>query len=336
MIKIGQIGTAHIHGEGKMDCIRKFPDTFELVGVAEESPESIKSLKSDKRYYGIPVMSFEELLNYPGLDAVMVETEELKLVETAQRAVDKGLHVHIDKPAGTDIAALKALLKTAKSKGLTVQMAYMYRYNPAVKYCLDMVKNGELGEIYRVDAVMNSFHPPERRLWVNRFPGGNMFFLGCHMVDLVLLFKGVPERIIQFNKSSGIENVNALDQGFAVFEYKNGISTVQATQTECSGYDRRQLVVCGDKGTVEIKPLEVGGLPTSLLSIAGERCWNGAYTEKRLPDATGRYDAMMLDFAEMAEGNKENPFTYEYELLLQQAVLTACGQPTALRSASEL
>ena len=95
----------------------------------------------------------------------MVETEELKLIETAQKCVDKGLHVHIDKPAGGNVDDFERLLNTAKSKNLTVQIGYMYRYNPAVQYCWNAVKNGELGKIYQVDAIMNSWYSPEKREW---------------------------------------------------------------------------------------------------------------------------------------------------------------------------
>ena len=332
MIRIGQIGMSHDHAEGKMDCVLKYPDHFEVAGIAEENPENIERFGGKACYNGIPVMSVDELLDLPGLDAVMVETEELKLIETAQRCVDKGVHVHIDKPAGNDIATFEKLLKTAKTKGLTVQLAYMYRYNPAVQYCLEAVKSGKLGEIYQVDAIMDSWYPPEKRAWTNSFPGGNMFFLGCHMVDLVLLMAGVPEKIIPLNKSTGIDGINAVDHGFTVFEYKNGISTVRATLTECIGFARRQLVVCGDRGVIEIKPLEVSGsYPTSRLSITFDRQFSGSYVEQLLPEAPGRYDTMMLDFAEMVKGNKENPFTYGYELLVQKAVLAACGLPVDIK-----
>ena len=36
MIKIGQIGIGHNHGAAKMNAFRKFPELFEVVGVAEE------------------------------------------------------------------------------------------------------------------------------------------------------------------------------------------------------------------------------------------------------------------------------------------------------------
>ena len=37
-------------------------------------------------------------------------------------------------------------------------------------------------------------------------------------------------------------------------------------------------------------------------------------------------NTMMLDFARMIEED-ENPYTYEYELLVQKAVLAACSLP---------
>lgn len=39
------------------------------------------------------------------------------------------------------------MLDTAKEKELVVQLAYMYRYNPAVQECMRRIKDGRLGEI---------------------------------------------------------------------------------------------------------------------------------------------------------------------------------------------
>jgi len=47
-------------------------------------------------------------------------------------------------------------------------------------------------------------------------------------------------------------------------------------------------------------------------------------TETR-SETFGRYDAMMLNFAEMVRG-KKNPFSYDYELELYKLVLRACGE----------
>jgi len=61
MIKIGQIGIGHSHAEGKMSCVRKFPEVFEVVGVAEENPEVFKKYGNQPCYRNIPVMSVDDL-----------------------------------------------------------------------------------------------------------------------------------------------------------------------------------------------------------------------------------------------------------------------------------
>ena len=99
-----------------MSCVRKFPEVFEIVGIAEENPEILKKYGSKSCYRNIPVMSVDALLNIQGLNAVMVETDELSLVHYAQKCIDKDIHVHIDKPAGGNVEDFEQLLCAAKCK----------------------------------------------------------------------------------------------------------------------------------------------------------------------------------------------------------------------------
>ena len=47
-------------------------------------------------------------------------------------------------------------------------------------------------------------------------------------------------------------------------------------------------------------------------------------------DLTGpaRYDGMLSDFAAIVRGEKENPFSYEYELELHRMIMYCCGLGT--------
>ena len=52
-LRIGHIGTKHDHSVGKLDCVRKFPDVFEVVGVVEEDEEHnpiVLYIESDLEY----------------------------------------------------------------------------------------------------------------------------------------------------------------------------------------------------------------------------------------------------------------------------------------------
>jgi len=124
----------------------------------------------------------------------------------------------------------------------------------------------------------------------------------------------------------GGDGVSSTDVSMAVFEYSNGISTVAATSAEVNGYGRRQLVVCGSRGTYEIEPLEA---PTHAYFIPADAAatYGDRRKEVELPpfDPACRYDDMMLDFARFIRREAENPFTLEYELTLQKLLMFCCG-----------
>ena len=111
----------------------------------------------------------------------------------------------------------------------------------------------------------------------------------------------------------------------AVFKYPNGVSFVKTSDNELGGVLRRQIVICGEKGTIEIKPVEVA-VPNGQYAVSREcrsvEFW-GKWNENQ-SDVHDRYDDMIRNFAEMV-GGKENPYSYDYELRLYEIVLKACG-----------
>ena len=323
-IKIAQIGIGHNHGSEKMRTVLNRPGIFEVVGVCEQDPVWIRERGSLEVYQGLPFMSEEDLLGIPGLDAVLIETDVWNLIPTAQRCVDRGLHVHIDKPAGEDIGEFEKLLSDAEQRHLVVQLAYMYRYNNAVQYAYNLAASGALGEIFEIDAVMSTEHSQSFREWLKHFKGGSMYIFGCHLIDLVIWFRGRPDRIVPYLGKTQYEGVDVYDNTLAVLEYKNGASTVRVSSVEVNGYGRRQFVVLGTKGSIEIKPFEQPTVVTYAKPEGGN-----VYCDRKsvvqLPPMGGRYDALMLDFARCVRGEKENPFDYAHELLVHQATLVASG-----------
>jgi predicted dehydrogenase len=209
----------------------------------------------------------------------------------------------------------------------------MYRYNPAVKYAMELAKSGKLGDIYAVEAHMDCLHPKKKREWLGQYKGGMMFFLGCHLVDLIIQFKGFPDKVIPMNCATGIDGVDSEDYGFALFQYKDGVSFAKTCAAEVNGFERRQLVICGSKGTVEIKPLEKYPVqhPNRAMNsyihvtyIEDAVSWNDCGKDITF-ESFDRYDAMMQDFAKQVRGEKEANYSYDYELELFRHVLKASG-----------
>lgn len=292
-------------------------------------------------YPEIPRMKVDQMLNEKP-DAVLVETDDWLLMKYAQMCVNAGFHVHVDKPAGDDVPAFRKLLGTAKRKGLIVQMAYMYRYNTAIMKALELVRAGCLGEILQFDAVMSTEHPLWIRQWLQRFPGGTMHTFGCHLVDLALLFQGVPNKVTAYLKQTGLDGIAVNDHDLAVLEYPRGVSTIRVSSFEVNGFGRRQVVICGTEGSLELKPLEtnhfmdITPIKLSLKPLTKGYEYYDMHESLRALPMKNRHDLMLCDFAAMIHGKKENPYSYEYEALVQNVSLAACGYPVDLTKNIEL
>ncbi len=326
-IRIAQIGiNTHSHGPDIFNTLKLHPDLFEIAGYALPENERKRLPNKMKHFDGYPELTLEEVLNDPSIEAVTVETDEIYLTKYAKLAADAGKHIHMEKPGGADLKEFEALIESVRRSGKVFHTGYMYRYNSTISDLIRRVKAGELGEIVSVEAQMNCWHPEWVRHWIGEFPGGMMFFLGCHLTDLILQLQGQPEKIIPLNKCTGMDGVTSDDFGMAVFEYKNGVSFAKTTDIERGGYMRRQLVVTGTEGTVELRPLEVGpesGQYTEIREVTDPK-WSTDSPFVR-SEINGRYDRMMESFAAYVRGEKENPYTYDYELEVYKTVLKTCG-----------
>ena len=181
---------------------------------------------------------------------------------------------------------------------------------------------------------MNCIHSEEKRKWLKDYKGGMMYFLGCHLVDLLFQLKGAPDEIIPLNSATN-ENVGE-DIGFAVFKYGNNCSFIKSTAVELGGYLRRQIVVCGEKGTIEINPIENYSGVNSwgddkyesdmyiALSANGGDGW-GFRANKIEIGPFERYETMYDEFFKILNGEMANPYSYDYEMVVHDLLLKACG-----------
>ena len=325
-IRIAQIGTSYnSHGNSIWHSLLKQGDIFDVVGYAFPENEREKFPKRAEAFDGYREMTVEEILSDPTIEAVAVETEEIYLTKYALMVARAGKHLHMEKPGSASLPDFEELIDLLKNKSLAFTTGYMYRFNPVIKDAIKKVKEGRLGRIFAVEAQMNCLHPKDVRAWLSNFKGGMMFFLGCHLIDLIYQIQGEPTEVLSLNCQTGMDGVDSDDFGMVVFKYPNGISFAKTTAAERGGFTRRQLVISGELGTIEINPLEVcidGRQYTVYNECYGEE-WQPPRDEQKT-EPYDRYDDMMRNFAEIVRG-KENPYSYDYELNLYKLILKSCG-----------
>ena len=158
-------------------------------------------------------------------------------------AANAGKHIHMEKPGGISLADFERLISVMKKTEKVFHIGYMYRYNPYIKELIENVKKGVLGEIISVEAQMNCIHLPEMRQWLDRLSGGMMFWLGCHLIDLIYTIQGKPKKIIPFNKCSNFGVSNTMDFGMASVAAITVIAYVIGLTVKASGINNKWIPI---------------------------------------------------------------------------------------------
>ena len=326
-IRIAQIGTSqYSHGNGILRTLKRLPEEFEVVGYALCEGEREKFPDFMGEFDGLKELSPEQILSDPTIDAVAVETEEIYLTKYALMVAEAGKHIHMEKPGSQELAAFEQLIRKVQEKKLTLHLGYMYRYNPLVQELLEEIRRGDLGEILNVQAQMSGDQPADLRQWLSLFRGGMMFYLGCHIIDLVYRIQGEPLAVFPHNCATGLEGAEGEDFSLALLQYEKGISTVRSDANQLGGYPLRSLVVTGTKKTVCLNPIEMvypGGQITTRLDLSSRDWFDRGSQRDSAP--YHRYKGMMRGFAAMVRGETANPYTPEYELALFRLILKCCG-----------
>lgn len=332
-IRIAQIGVCHEHAEGKMRTLRNLPEVFDVVGVVDDRVANAGSAQvaaTDlSAYEGLPRLSEGELFAMDDLHAVLVETPNADLVPTALRCLAHDLPMHLDKPAGWDLADFARLLAGCDARGLPFQMGYMFRANPAFRFCLEAVRAGWIGEVWSIRGDMcHDYGGEAYQRYLGRMPGGIMFNLGCHLIDTVVEALGRPQRVVPVVQGTPDVDVRIHNHGIAVLEYPRAAAVVQACSRKIGGLDDRRLTVCGTNGTIELSPLERfdGGSTTLHLNLHEAR--GGHRAGRQIIDVgirRDRYREHLLEFADMVRSRSRGRHGSAHDLLVHEVTLAASG-----------
>jgi predicted dehydrogenase len=126
---------------------------------------------------------FEDLLEDPEVDAVVVATPVVTHAELARRALAAGKHVFVEKPMGITGADAEELVELAGERGLVLMPGHLLLYHPGVRKLRELVDSGELGEVlyvYGNRQNLGTIRPDENALWS----------LGVHDLSVILHLLG--------------------------------------------------------------------------------------------------------------------------------------------------
>lgn len=324
MLKFAFLGAWHSHAVMHVREAAKRPDEVELVGMYDSDPEVIEQNREKWLEYGLEITIFksvEDLLNSEA-EAVVVEGHVYQNLDYAERALEAGKHVLLEKPAGVDLAQLERVHELAEERGLALQMAYMWRYNPAIDEILSLVREGILGQVF-----MYRGHIPKPLSWhkelygeYTAYRGGVYFEMAGHLVDLMVALMGEPESVQgvlgrHYGKRAEVDNA------VVVHECRDGIGVVDTTGMQV-GMDRR-IEVHGTGGMALHEPLGSNRLRL-YLEEGTEKYKAGEWQEVEIEPGP-EFPSLLRELAACIRGDKEPDFSLEHDRAVQRTLFRGCG-----------
>ena len=169
----------------------------EVAYVCDVSDEALSAVT--RRYPALEgTMAFDEVLADPDVDGVALATPVSTHYDLALKALDAGKHVLVEKPLAASSREGEGLLQAAQARALVLMAGHTFVYSPPVNVVHELIRSGELGEIYFISMSR-----------VN---------LGLHQSDTSVAWDLGPHdfSILQYWLGELPVRVSALSKGFVV------------------------------------------------------------------------------------------------------------------------
>ena len=138
--------------------------------------------------------SLDELLEFD-LDGVVIATPSALHAAQSIQTLSRGTAVFCQKPLGRTHAEVAAVVAAAQDADRALGVDLSYRHTAGMQSIRDLVRTGELGEVFSADLVFHNAYGPDKPWFFDKAlsGGGCVMDLGVHLVDLALWTLDFPE-----------------------------------------------------------------------------------------------------------------------------------------------
>jgi predicted dehydrogenase len=135
-LRIGVVGGGLVAQAMHLHYLAHLSGRFELVAVVDPSATVREAVQ---RRYGLEATypAHEQLLDGTKLDAVVICSPAWTHAEVALAALERGLHVFVEKPMCITLGDADRIVEARERAGKVVQVGYMKRFDPAWERMLE-------------------------------------------------------------------------------------------------------------------------------------------------------------------------------------------------------
>ncbi|MGJ8679894.1 Gfo/Idh/MocA family protein [Paraglaciecola sp.] len=252
-IKLGVIGLGNIAQQHIQNVISGAVKNCKITALCARNDSG-----QAKELGAIHFTRYQDLIDSGEVDTVLIATPTLSHFEITKYALEKNLHVMLEKPIGLSSWEGEELVKLAPEKS---QFALMLnqRTDPTFAKMKQVIESGILGEIKRTHWTMTNWFRPDiyfqvsdwRATWKGE--GGGLLVNQCiHNLDIFQWVCGIPSEITAFCEFGKYHNIEVEDEVTAYLRYENKATGVFVGSTgEAPGVNRFDII--GDNGSIHFE-----------------------------------------------------------------------------------
>lgn len=188
IMRVGVVGAGRI-GQRRAE-VAAADASCEVVAIADVDQSRARGLAD--RVGCRSVAPWDELVQMPEVDVVVVATSHDGLAPIAVAAASAGKHVLCEKPLGRDLGEAHAIMRAARATGVVLKTGFNHRHHPAIQAAHARLPT--LGRIlFACCRYGHGGRPGYEQEWrgqAARAGGGELLDQGIHVLDLFRWFVG--------------------------------------------------------------------------------------------------------------------------------------------------
>ena len=235
MIKVGVIGAGHL---GKIHLNILSNSDFNLIGFHDTDVENSEKLASENGY--VFFKEIDSLINL--IDAAVIVSPTTTHFEIAEKCINTGKHIFVEKPLTTNSKEARIINKLAKEGNIIGQVGFVERYNQAFISCKEFIDKPKFIESHR----LSDFNPRGTDVSV-------IMDLMIHDIDIIL---NINQSKVKKIDASGVSIISSTpDIANARIEFENGC-IANLTSSRISLKKMRKTRIFQDNAYISINFLE--------------------------------------------------------------------------------
>jgi predicted dehydrogenase len=221
---------------------------------------------------------WKKLASRKDVDIVDINAPSYLHKEMAIFAANEGKHIFCEKPLAFTTADAREIIEAVNKNGVKHQIAFNFRFAPAVRVIQNLIQSGRLGQIYHFrgsylqDFIISPDFPKVWRLDKTVAGSGSLGDLGAHVIDMARFLVGEVKSVIGISKTfiserpipegmTGLsgkaskdaprEAVDVDDATSFIGEFENGaLLQIEATRFAAGNRNNMSFEINGSLGSV--------------------------------------------------------------------------------------